>query len=141
MLERPRRLAVTLAVVALLLAAPVGLARLTLPDATPPTGLGRPIRAFSDAIWHLFGRSPLWYTRFVAVETGPDDLVILYFEVRDYPYLTPGAEVFLVARCSPIGAIDPAGMGGGTVIGTRANDAELEYLRSDAQPECPSIGR
>ncbi len=122
--------------VAVVLAAPVGLARLTLPDAPPPAGLTRPIRDFSDAIWHLFERPPWIYARYVDVETEPDDLVVLYFEVRPYPYLAADSEVYLVSRCSPMGALDPMGMGGGTVIGSRADDPELEYLRSDAQPPC-----
>lgn len=118
------------------LAAPVMLARLALPDASAPAGLGRPIRDFSDAIWHLFERPPWIHARYVDIGTGPDDLVVLYFEVRSWPYLAADSEVYLVSRCSPIGALDPAGMGGGTVIGSRADDAELEFLRSDSQPPC-----
>jgi hypothetical protein len=138
-----RRLATASAVTvlaALILGAPIAFARLTLPDAAPPTGLSRPIRVFSDAIWHQFNRSPLTYARFVEVETGPDGLIVLYFEVRSYPYLAPDAEVYLVSRCAPIGALEPIGMGGGSVEESRSSDAELAYLRSEAQPSCP-IGR
>jgi hypothetical protein len=130
-----------MAVAALILGAPIALARLTLPDAAPPTGLGRPIREFGDAIWHLFERSPLTYARFVETETGPDALIVLYFEVRSYPYLAPEAEVYLVSRCEPIGALEPIGMGGGTVVGDRDADPELAYLRSEAQPPCPGQQR
>ena len=135
--KRLARVMASVVVVAALFAAPLALTRLTLPDAAPPAGLGRPIREFSDAIWHLFDRSPLTYARFVDVETGHDSLVVLYFEVRSYPYLAPEAEVYLVSRCAALDSLDPNAMGGGTVDGeSRATDAELMYLRSDAQPPC-----
>jgi len=136
MVGRPGRRAALLVVFVAVLAAPVVLVRLALPDAPPPAALGRPIRDFSDAIWHLFERSPLTYARYVDIETGPDNLVVLYFEVRPYPYLAADSEVYLVSRCTPIAALGPIGVGGGTVIGSRADDAELEFLRSDAQPPC-----
>jgi len=125
-----------MALAALSLGAPIALARLTLPDAAPPTGLSRPIREFGDAIWHLFDRSPLTYARFVEMETGPDGLIVLYFEVRSYPYLAPEAEVYLVSRCEPVAALEPTGIGGGTVVGDRDADPELAYLRCEAQPRC-----
>ena len=87
MVGRPGRRAALLVVFVAVLAAPVVLVRLALPDAPPPAALGRPSRDFSDAIWHLFERSPLTYARYVDIETGPDNLVVLYFEVRPYPYL------------------------------------------------------
>lgn len=128
--------AAVLAVIALILIAPIVLARLTWPDAPAPAGLNRPIRAFGDEIWHLFEKSPLTYARFVDVEMGPDDLVILYFETRKYPYFGASEEVYLYARCAPIHAIEVHSMGGGTVVGSRATDSELVFLRT-GQPACP----
>ncbi|MCI0347347.1 MAG: hypothetical protein L0221_18190 [Chloroflexi bacterium] len=140
--RRPPATVAAAVVVGALLLAPIALARLTLPDAATPTGLGRPIRQYSDAIWHLFDRTPLTYARFVEMETGPNSLVVLYFEVLSYPYLAPEAEVYLVSRCAPLDALDPNAMGGGTVEGeSRSSDAELTYLRSDAQPPCEEATR
>jgi len=135
---RPGRRAAIVAIraLAIVLAAPVVLARVALPDASPPAGLARSIRDFSDAIWHLSDRPPWIHARYVDVETRPDGLIVLYFEVRSWRYLTADFEVYLASRCAPIEALDPVGMGGGTVIGSRADDAELEFLRSDAQPPC-----
>lgn len=136
MIGRPRRLIATIGVVVVILVAPVVVARLALPDAPAPTGMVRPIRDFSDAIWHLSDRPPWIHARYVDIETGPDDLVVLYFEVRSWPYLATESEVFLASRCTPIEALDPTGMSGGTVSGSRAEDAELDFLRSDAQSAC-----
>ena len=119
-----------------MLIAPVVVARVTLPDAPPPAGLSRPIREFSDAIWHQFERPPWSHARYIGIETGPDGLIVLYFEVRSYPYLAVDSQVWLASRCSPIGTIGPNMGGGGTVSGSRSTDEELQFLRSDAQPPC-----
>ena len=43
---------------------------------------------------------------------------------------------YLVSRCTPIEDLDPERMGGARGVQDFRTDAELEYLRSDAQPAC-----
>ena len=64
-----------------------------------------------------------------------DDLVILMFELRPFPFITVD-RAYLGSRCTPIEDLEPEGMGGGRGIEDFRIDAELEYLRSDAQPTC-----
>lgn len=80
--------------------------------------------------------TPLAYVRYLGLETRETDrLVILQFEIRPWPYLvSEGA--YLASRCTPIAELDPRGMSGGAGISDFATDAELAYLRSDAQPPC-----
>lgn len=66
-----------------------------------------------------------------------DDLVILMFELRSFPYVSVD-RAYLVSRCTPIEELDPVGMGGGRGVGDFRTDSELAYLRSDAQPACGS---
>ena len=76
------------------------------------------------------------HVRFVGVETrAADDLVILRFELRPFPYLTAEG-AYLVSRCTPIGQLDPHGMGGGRGVRDFNTDPELEHARSEAQPPC-----
>lgn len=64
-----------------------------------------------------------------------DHLVILEFEIRPFPYVaSEGA--YLVSRCTPLEQLDPNTMGGGRGVTDFATDAELAYVRSDAQPPC-----
>jgi hypothetical protein len=64
-----------------------------------------------------------------------DDLVILMFELRPFPFITADG-AYLVSRCTPMEDLDPDGMGGGRGVRDFQTDPELEYLRSDAQPDC-----
>lgn len=64
-----------------------------------------------------------------------DDLVILMFELRPFPYVAAD-RAYLVSRCTPIEDLDPERMGGARGVQDFRTDAELEYLRSDAQPAC-----
>ncbi len=136
-MDRRRLVPPAAIVLALILAAPIALARSALPDAPAPAGLGRPIREFSDAIWHLFDRSPLTYARFVDAETSDPGLVVLYFEARSYPYFRAPTELYLVARCQTLASLEPQNMAGGTVVRDRATDAELVAIRSGPRLPCP----
>jgi hypothetical protein len=113
------------------LAVPVG-----LPDAAAPQGLALPVDAFGTVLARALDQPPLTKARFAGIETGPDGLVVLFFELRPYPYVRSRL-AYLASRCVALGELDPTGMGGGFVDGDPAMDAELAYLRSDAQPPCP----
>jgi hypothetical protein len=129
-----RRLGVLVIAVVALVAAPLAF-RLATPDAPPPAGLHRPVAEFGTVLANQLDQPPLTHARFVGAETGDDDLVILLFELRPYPYIG-GRLAYLVSRCVAPAALDPMGMGGGFIDGDRASDVELAYLRSDAQPPC-----
>jgi hypothetical protein len=123
-----------------LLAGPALLIRATMRDAEPPLGLSRPIGAFGTLLVNELDRSPTTHVRFIGHEWRPDDqLVILFFELRSWPYVAPPTIGYLVSRCSPIEALDATGMGGGLVLGGDVSrDPELEFLRDvEAQPSCP----
>lgn len=109
--------------------------RLAGPDAPAPDELARPVADFGAVLARQLDQSPLTHARFTGAEIGDDGLVILFFELRPYPYLR-GRLAYLVSRCVPLDALDPSGMGGGLLDGDPATDAELAYLRSDAQPPC-----
>jgi hypothetical protein len=122
-------------VVAALGAAPFVLP-LTVPAAPAPSVLARPVGEFGDVLARQLDQPPLTDVRFVGSETGPHSLVILFFELRPYPFV--GSRLaFLASRCVPPDRLDPWGMSGGFIDGDPATDAELAYLRSDAQPPCP----
>ena len=73
------------------------------------------------------------YYRLVATETrASDNLVVLHFEYRTYPFIT-ASSAYLASRCIPLSRIDPKQMSGGRGPGT---ESELNYLRSAAQPPC-----
>lgn len=110
---------------------------LALPDTPAPAGLTRAVAEFGSVLARQLEQPPLTDARFIGLETGPDGFTVLYFELRPYPYLDRRL-AYLVSRCVPLDELDPQGMGGGFVDGDPATDAELAYLRSDAQPACPS---
>lgn len=132
-----RRGAALLGVLAALAAAPFAVP-LVMPNAPAPEGVGRPMDEFGAVLALQLDQPPLTDARFVGAETGADGLVVLFFELRSYPYL--GSRLaYLVSRCKPPDELDPWGMGGGFVVdGDPATDTELAYLRSDAQGPCPS---
>jgi len=115
--------------------APFAFARIAFPDAPAPDGLVRPIGDFDRTITSGLRRR-LSQARFTAIERGPDQLVVFYFELRMYPFLGPPELAYLVSRCTPLEALDPMGMGGGIVQGDPATDSELVFLRSSAQTPC-----
>ena len=125
-----------LGVFAALMAAPFAVP-FGLPDVPAPPDLTRPIGEFGSVLARELDQPPLTDARFVGAETGPDGLVVLLFELRPYPYLG-GRLAYLAGRCVPPEELDPSGMGGGFIDGDPATDTELAYLRSDAQPACPS---
>lgn len=133
---RRRRLLILLGLAVLAIVAPLTFVHWTAPDVAPPAGLARPIADFRAALAGHMDRGPLFDHRFVGIETGPDDLVILYFEERPFPFLFATGELYMASRCRPLAALDPEQMSGGTVAGSRATDEELQHLRSDAQPDC-----
>jgi hypothetical protein len=116
--------------------APFGFVRLAFLDAPAPDRLSYPIGEFDRVVASQLKRR-LSQARFTAIERGSDELVVLYFELRVYPFVGSPELAYLSSRCTPLEAIDPWGMGGGIVQGDPATDEELAYLRSDAQPPCP----
>lgn len=109
-------------------------------DAPPPNWLASGLGEAERAIVGQFDLVPvLDHVRLLDVEyRQSDDLVLLYFEIRRYPYLS-GAEVWLGSRCVPISdfiADGFPGMYGGYVHGSRALDEELVYVRGPDQSPC-----
>jgi hypothetical protein len=109
----------------------------------PPDGLGRPIDEFGQALASQLDQAVGTEVRFVGFEQREhDQLLFLFFELRQWPHLGPATLAYLVSRCTAHANLEPLGMGGGVVVGgDLATDPELEYLRSAAQPPCPAAGR
>lgn len=104
-------------------------------DAPAPASVER---LLPDAKGYLAGQLDLVgaHVRFIGAELRErDDLVILKFELRPFPYLSAEG-AYLVSRCTPVGQLDPFGMGGGRGVADFATDPELEHARSGAQPPC-----
>lgn len=109
-------------------------------DAPPPVGLAP---GLGDAKGHIVGQFDLIpvldHVRYVDIEYRQSDhLVLLYFEIRRYPYLA-SQEVWLGSRCVPpadFTADTFAGMDGGPVQSSRVSDPELVYVRGPDQPPC-----
>ncbi len=119
---------------------PVVVAEALARDATPPAELSAPLDSANRILAGQFDLIPLVQrVRYVDMEyRTTDDLVVLYFEIRAYPYLW-SREAFLVSRCMPLAdftADSFAGMGGGYVQSSRASDPELVHLRGPAQGTC-----
>lgn len=119
---------------------PVVLVELLGRDATPPVELAVPLDSAKRIVAGQFDLIPLVQrVRYVDSEYRPaDDLVLLYFEIRSYPYLW-SSEAFLVSRCVPLADFTAdtfAGMGGGYLDTSRAADPELVYLRGPDQSPC-----
>ncbi|MDH4335003.1 MAG: hypothetical protein OEW24_07060, partial [Chloroflexota bacterium] len=85
-------------------------------DATPPDEMSAPLDSAKRVLAGQFDLIPLVQrVSYVDSEYRPtDNLVLLYFEIRTYPYLW-SREAFLVSRCVPLAdftADSFAGMGG-----------------------------
>jgi len=109
-------------------------------DPTPPAELSAPLDSAKRVLAGQFDLIPLVQrVRYVDTEYRPtDDLVLLYFEIRSYPYLW-SREAFLVSGCVPLAdftADSFSRMGGGYVQSSRTSDPELVYLRGPGQPTC-----
>jgi hypothetical protein len=129
-------------VVALLVAAlsPVVVVEALARDSPPPIELAPGLGEVQRAIVGQFDLIPLIdHVRFVDLEYRQSDhLVLLYFELRRYPYLS-SEEVWLGSRCVPpadFTADTFAGMDGGYVHISRAADPELVYVRGPDQSPC-----
>jgi hypothetical protein len=131
---------VALTLVAISLVVPFGILPVLAPDETAPTAISRllPEAKRSLAAGLDLPLAPLAYVRYVGLETRErDDLVILRFELRSFPYLSSEG-AYLVSRCTAIENLDPTEMDGGGGVSDFETDPELEYARSDAQTPCSS---
>lgn len=109
-------------------------------DAAPPAELAPGLLEAELGFVGQFDLIPLVdHVRYVDLEyRQSDDLVLLFFEIRRYPYLS-SEEVWLGSRCVPpadFTADTFAGMGGGYVHASRATDPELVYVRGPDQSPC-----
>jgi hypothetical protein len=96
-------------------------------------------RLLPEAKEYLAGQldAVLAHLRYTGAELrDTDHLVILQFELRQYPFLTAD-RAYLFSRCTPLEELDPKGMGGGRGVTDFATDPELVFLRSDEQSPCP----
>ena len=136
MSDRVRLIAGALLALALLALMPVVLVSAQFHDAAASAEIARilPIAKHQLVSNHGPIRWPLTHYRYLATETrASDNLVVLYFEYRTYPFLTTSS-AHLVSRCTPLDRIDPRNMSGGW---GPESTGELDYLRSGAQPVCP----
>ena len=124
-----------LLVVALLLLTPSFLVIAVLPDGAASAQIARVLPAAKEQLNRTHGfRWPAGYYRFLSAETRTsDNLAVLHFEYRTYPFVGP-THAYLASRCTPMEQIDPAQMGFGWGPGA---EAELQHLRSAAQDPCP----
>ena len=126
---------VVLLAVALLALTPSFLVLALLPDAAAPSEITAMLPVSREQLYIQF-KSPRWpvgYYRLVATETrASDNLVVLHFEYRTYPFIT-ASSAYLASRCSSLSQVDPKAMSGGRGPDT---ESELKYLRSAAQPSC-----
>ena len=105
------------------------------PDAEAPAAVRQLLPEAKRALASGF-ELPLAYVRFLGLETrDADQLVILHFELRPWPYLASELG-YLASRCTPLEEIDPRGMSGGRGVVDFETDAELAYFRSGSQPPC-----
>lgn len=133
-----RAIAATLLVAVLL---PIVAVEVLARDATPPAELAAPLDEAKRIVAGQFDLMPLiHHVRYVDSEyRRSDHLVLLYFEIRSFPYLS-SEEAYLVSRCVPLAdftAESFSGMGGGQGVTSRASDPELVYIRGPDQPPCP----
>jgi len=126
---------VVLLAVALLALTPSFLVLALLPDAAAPSEITAVLPVAREELYIQF-KSPRWpvgYYQLVATETrASDNLVVLHFEYRTYPFIT-ASSAYLASRCSSLSQVDPKAMSGGRGPDT---ESELKYLRSAAQPSC-----
>jgi len=120
--------------VALLLLTPSFLVLVVLPDAAAPTEVTRVLPAAKEQLNGTRGfRWPAGYYRFLSAERRTsDNLLVLHFEYRTYPFTTP-TPAYLASRCTPMEQIDPQEMGFGW---GPDSESELQYLRSATQDSC-----
>jgi hypothetical protein len=132
-----RVLSVAAIVVLAVIFAPIAILPTALPDADAPPAVES---ILPDAKRYLAQQLdlPLAHVRLSDVELrARDDLVILMFELRPFPYIaSEGA--YVASRCTPLERLHPQQMGGGRGVADFATDTELAHLRSDAQPPCGS---
>lgn len=76
-----------LAIVVIALA-PLAFVGFAFPDAKAPDGLSGSIGEFDRVVASQVGRR-LSQARFTTIEHGPDQFVVLYFELRMYPFIGP----------------------------------------------------
>ena len=99
-----------------------------------PTDVARVLPAAKEQLNATRGfRWPAGYYRFLSAESRTsDNLVVLHFEYRTYPFTTP-TPAYLASRCTPMEQIDPKEMGFGW---GSDSESELQYLRSATQDSC-----
>ena len=121
--------------VAVLALTPSFLVLALLPDAAAPSEITAVLPVARERLYIQL-KSPRWplgYYHLVATETSAsDNLVVLHFEFRTYPFIT-ASSAYLASRCRPLNQIDPKAMSGGRGPDT---ESELRYLRSATQPSC-----
>lgn len=103
------------------------------PDAAAPPAVARILPAARSHLSAQLDVDPA-QVRYTGVESREtDDLVILRFEIRPFPYIaSEGA--YLFSRCRPIEQLDVSGMGGGRGVVDFETDPELEFLRAADEP-------
>ena len=134
--NKQRLVAGALLALALVALTPVVLVSAALHDAAAPVEIARVLPIAKEQLDnnHSPIRWPLTHYRYVSTESrATDNLVVLHFEFRTYPFITTSS-AYLASRCTPLEQIDPQKMSGGW--GSEST-GELEYLRSRAQPACP----
>jgi hypothetical protein len=105
----------------------------------PPAGLRQPIGEFGNVLARQLDYPAGTEVRFVGFEQrAHDQLLFLFFELRQWPQMGPATLAYLVSRSTATAELEPSGMGGGIVLdGDLATDSELEHLRNGPQPPCP----
>jgi hypothetical protein len=121
--------------VALLALTPSLLVIALLHDAAAPPEVARMLPAAKEHLYQARGfQWPAGYYRFLASETrNSDNLVVLHFEYRSYPFIT-ASRAYLASRCTPLAKSNAREMAFGWGPGS---ESELQYLRSPAQVPCP----
>ena len=108
--------------------------QLAAPEADAPPDIRRML---PEAKHTLSSQLELFaHLRYVGAEIRErDDLVILKFELRPFPFVhAEGA--YLASRCVAVDKLDSWAMSGGRGVTDFETDIELASLRSDAQPDC-----
>lgn len=109
--------------------------RSLLPDASAAAAVQRILPEAKRSVTNQLDL-PAAHVRYTGAEVRRgDDLVILYFELRPFPYVAAEA-AYLVSRCTPIDEVEPDRMGGGRGVTDFATDPELVSIRSEDQPAC-----
>jgi hypothetical protein len=132
-----RRALASIVIVGMVAAFPLAVLPTLAPDATAPKPIERLIAAARNVIRSQFDQY-IAHIRFVDHETRESDqLVVLYFEVRAFPYLT-STGAYLISRCVPLAELDATQMDGGIGVDDFANDDQPAFGRSEVeQGACP----